>query len=83
MRATPPAELYASFDTRAQGAGYRALLDRAKRLPGVDDASNAPEVRVGEGPTASSRRVDVTLFWQSPGEASPRRYDASAVVASR
>ena len=61
--------------------GYRALLERAKRLPGVTDSSNAPDVRVDDGPSLSSRRVDITLFWQLPGDASVHRHSATAVVA--
>jgi type IV pilus assembly protein PilV len=80
MRAADSATLYASFDRRAGGVGYRALLDRAKQLPGVDDASNMPDVRVADGPSTTSRRVDITVFWQLPGDASVHRHSASTVV---
>jgi type IV pilus assembly protein PilV len=83
MRATAPESLFTAFDTRAQGPGYRALLDRARRLPGVDENANAPEVRVGDGPSAASRQVDITMYWKAPGDDRIHRYDASAVVASR
>ena len=81
MRAADPATLYATFDARAEGTGYRALLERAKRLPGVGDALNAPDVRVSDGPSASSRRIDVTVFWQLAGDASAHRHGATAAIA--
>ena len=81
IRAADAATLHANFDTRAAGPGYRALLERAKRLPGVTDSSNTPDVRVDDGPSLSSRRVDITLFWQLPGDASVHRHSATAVVA--
>ena len=80
MRASSQATLYAMFDSREDGAGYRAFLDRASRLPGVAVQSNAPDVRVGDGPSAGSRRVDVTVFWRAPGEPTAHRHSASAVL---
>jgi type IV pilus assembly protein PilV len=81
MRASTPASLYATFDSRADGPGYRAFRDRAKRLPGVTDIFNAPELRISDGPSAGSRRVDITVFWQAPGDPVAHRHSASAVVA--
>jgi type IV pilus assembly protein PilV len=83
MRAADAATLYANFDSRAGGAGYRALLEKAKQLPGVDDSSNAPEVNVSDGPSMTSRRVDITVFWRLPGDASVHRHGASAVAMGR
>ena len=37
-------------------------------LPGVTDAANAPQVRIGE-----QRDVTITLGWQAPGEATPHQ----------
>ncbi|MET0916850.1 MAG: hypothetical protein ABWY07_00280, partial [Burkholderiales bacterium] len=55
MQAADNATLYAEFDMRAGGAGYRALVAQAQRLPGVTAARYAPEVLVTPGPSATSR----------------------------
>jgi Tfp pilus assembly protein PilV len=81
IRASTASSLYATYDSRADGPGYRALRERAKRLPGVSDGTNAPDVRVSDGLSAGSRQVDVVVFWQVPGDAAAHRYSASAVIA--
>jgi type IV pilus assembly protein PilV len=61
-----PASVPDRYDAEADGAGYRALLSQAMRLPGVSGDANAPNVTVDD--TAESRRVRVVVRWQSPGE---------------
>jgi hypothetical protein len=83
MQAADNATLYAEFDMRAGGAGYRALLAQAQRLPGVTAVRYAPEVLVTPGPSATSRMAAVTVQWLLPGEAAPHRYSASTAVGGR
>jgi hypothetical protein len=83
MQAADNATLYAEFDVRAGGAGYRALAAQAQRLPGVGATSNAPQVLITPGPSATSRTAAVTVQWLFPGDTSPHRYSASAVVGGR
>lgn len=83
MQASDNATLYAEFDMRVGGAGYRALVAQAQRLPGVTAARYAPEVLVTPGPSATSRMAAVTVQWLLPGDAAPHRYSASAAVGGR
>ena len=69
-----PAGVAARYD--AAGDGYRALLARAARLPGVSSDANAPDVSVDD--SGESRRVHVVMRWQPPGE---RAHTASIHVA--
>jgi len=46
MGATDVATLATRFDARSGGAGYTALLDRAKNLPGVSATQNSPDILV-------------------------------------
>ena len=68
---------------RAAGAGYRALVAQALRLPGVTAVRYAPEVLVTAGPSGTSRMAEVTVQWLLPGDAAPHRYSASAAVGGR
>jgi len=80
MRGAASPTLFANFDARATGAGYAWILEQAKRLPGVDDVTNAPDVRISDGPALGSRRVEITIFWRHRGESIVHRHDAVAVV---
>jgi Tfp pilus assembly protein PilV len=71
-----PAGVAARYDASTGGAGYRALLVQAERLPGVSSGANAPEVSVDD--TGESRRVRVVMRWQPTGE---RVHSASIRVA--
>lgn len=71
------------YDSHAGGPGFRALAAAAKRLPGVTDSINAPVVSIAPGPSAGSRRVSVTVYWQLANEASPHRASITGVVAPR
>ena len=83
MGAADVATLAARFDVRGGGAGYAALLERAKKLPGVSAAQNAPDVRVAPGPTSDSREISVVVYWSAPGDLQIHRYGATAVVGGR
>jgi hypothetical protein len=83
MQAADNATLYAEFDMRAGGAGYRSLLAQAQRLPGVTATRYAPEVLVTAGPSTTSRTAAVTVQWLLPGDTAPHRYSASAAVGGR
>ena len=66
MSVEDPATLPARYDSVTEGDGYRALLARALRLPGVSTSSNRPGLAIVDD--ADRRRVLVTLFWQMPGD---------------
>src|SRR5438105_15641540 len=74
MHAIDAATLASHFDSSTRGAGWLALLNGAKHLPGVTDTQNVPYLRVDDGPSATSRRVALDLFWQSPGDVIAHRY---------
>ena len=80
MWADNPATLAARYDAQTGGDGYTAFARLALRLPGAQIAGNAPEVRVESGPTATSRRVNVAVHWQMPGEPLAHHYRALAVI---
>ena len=82
MRASDPATLAARFDPSAGTADWLALLDQAKRLPGVNDVQNVPAIQIIDGPTTTSRQISLSVFWQSPGDLVVHRYAASAVIAT-
>lgn len=71
-----PATILDRYDVSADGAGYRALLAQATRLPGVSSDANAPEVSIDDA--GETRRVRVVVRWQPPGE---RFHQASIHVA--
>jgi type IV pilus assembly protein PilV len=83
MGVTDVATLAARFDAQRGGAGYAALLDRAKKLPGVSDAQNSPDVLIGPGPTTDSREISLVVYWAAPGEPRIHRYATTAVVGGR
>ncbi len=80
MRTADDASLYADFDMRAGGAGYRALVAQASRLPGVTASTYAPQVLITDGPSTTSRRVAVTISWLPPGDTTAHRYAVSSAV---
>ncbi|MFO1413291.1 MAG: hypothetical protein U1F10_05155 [Burkholderiales bacterium] len=67
---------YAATD----GDGYVELLEMVARLPGGADKGNEPVVTVAAGPSATSTRVSVTLYWQRPGDAFRHSYSTTAVI---
>ena len=80
MQAANPATLHAEFDMSGGGAGYLAVVEQARTLPGVSATRLAPDVHVTAGPSADSRKVVVAVLWQLPGDTLVHRYDASAVI---
>ena len=82
MRASDPATLAARFDPSANMADWLALLGQAKRLPGVSYIQNVPALQIIDGPTTTSRQVSLSVFWQTPGDLTPHRYAATAVIAT-
>jgi type IV pilus assembly protein PilV len=80
MRALDAATLATRFDSSTHGIGWLALLDQAKRLPGVTDTHNVPSLQIIDGPTTTSRQVTLDVFWQTPGDGIVHRYDASAII---
>jgi type IV pilus assembly protein PilV len=82
MHATDPATLASRFDRSTGGPGWLALLDQAKRLPGVDDTQNVPMLEIADGPTAGSRQVSLDVFWQTPDNDQIHRYAATGVVGA-
>jgi type II secretory pathway pseudopilin PulG len=81
MAAEDPATLGDRYDARTSGPGFRQLLASAVRLPGVTASTNAPLVSIGTGPSGGSRRVAVTVFWQSQTDSSPRRQSVTGAVS--
>lgn len=71
-----PAAIVERYDAATDGAGYRALLAQALRLPGVASDANVPDVSIDDA--GESRRVRVVVRWQPPGE---RAHQASIHVA--
>ncbi len=80
MWSDDPATLAAKY--QSGGAGYNALLEMVKTLPGASDKGNEPDVIVAAGPSVSSSLVTVTIYWVPPGEAIANRhnYTTMAVV---
>ena len=83
MQAADNSTLYAEFDMRAGGAGYRTLVAQAQRLPGVSASRYPPEVLITDGPSSASRNAAVSVQWLLPGDAAPHRYAVSAAVGGR
>jgi len=75
------ATLAERYDAVLPGPGYRSLAAMAARLPGVRDGANAPVVSAAPGPSAGSRSVSVTVYWQLPGESAPHRAAMTSVLA--
>jgi len=82
MRGTDPTTLAIRFDSSSRGAGWLALIEQAKRLPGVSDAQNIPTLQITNGPTTGSRAVLLEVLWQAPADALVHRYAASAVIGA-
>lgn len=61
-----PGTLGSRYEAATGGAGYRAILVQAMRLPGVTAATNTPRITVDD--TAERRRVQVTVLWQLPSD---------------
>jgi len=78
MSAEAPATLAARYDAAADGDGYRRILARAMRLPGVSAQANAPRVTIDD--TTEGRRIRVTVQWQLPGEPVAHRTSVAAVL---
>ena len=76
ISAEAPATIVDRYDASADGAGYRALLAQAMRLPGVSSDANTPAVSIDDA--GENRRVRVVVRWQPPGE---RLHQASIHVA--
>lgn len=81
MSAEDPGTLADRYDARTTGPGFRQLLALATRLPGVTASTNSPLVSVEPGPSGGSRRVTVTVFWQSPSDSSSHRQTVTGVVS--
>jgi len=76
-----PESLAARYGGAGNGDGYRDFVQLAHALPGTTLPGNTPEVRIEQGPSASSHAVSVTLRWQAPGETTAHRYSTSSVVS--
>ena len=83
MQTADNATLYADFDMRAGGTGYRAFAVQAQRLPGVDDTHLSPELLVTAGPSSTSRVAAIAVQWRLPGDTAAHRYATTAVVGGR
>ncbi|HET9046618.1 MAG TPA: hypothetical protein VFO33_06650 [Casimicrobiaceae bacterium] len=83
MQAADNSTLYAEFDMRAGGAGYRSLVAQAQRLPGASAGRYLPEVLITDGPSLASRNAAITIQWLLPGDGAPHRYAVAAVVGGR
>lgn len=75
------ATLAERYEASRDGAGYRALAARARLLPGVTTSVNLPSLSITDGPSISSRRVDVVVSWQPPGAARAHRASMTTVIA--
>ena len=82
MHASDPATLAAPFDAALNGAGWLALVDQARKLPGVTESANAPAIQFADGPTATSRQLTLTVSWQPPDDPAAHRYAISAVIGT-
>lgn len=80
MAAEDPSALADRYDPH--GAGFRSVLATAMRLPGVTETENVPAIAVTAGPSARSRHVQVTVFWQLPNETLPHRASMTSAVGS-
>jgi type IV pilus assembly protein PilV len=73
--------LAADFDSGGAGIPYtefKTWVDQ--RLPGA--SAKAPVVTVTPGVTATSSDVQITIFWQPPGEISLHHYDVDATIGT-
>jgi len=74
------ATLPARYDSAAPGAGYRGLVAAARQFPGVTAERNLPQVDIVDGPSAQSRRIFVSVYWQLPAEPAPHRAAVTGLV---
>ena len=73
--------LVANFASASGGASYTEFKKWVgQRLPGASAAGNDPIVTVAAGATATSSDVQITVFWQPPGETSRHHFDVDATV---
>ena len=61
------------------GAGYRALLASAMRLPGVTADTNAPQVAV-DTTASGARRIAISVSWQLPNEGGAHHASVAGVI---
>jgi hypothetical protein len=83
MSAEDPVTLVERYASTIPGPGFRSLVGAARQLPGVTDAINAPTVSIAPGPSANSRRVSVTIYWQLPSDGILHRTVMTSVVAAQ
>jgi type IV pilus assembly protein PilV len=76
-----PATLASRYDPATDGAGYRALLAQALRLPGVTALANTPGVAIDDD--AKRRRVRVTVRWQSPADVAVHQASVTGMLPHR
>lgn len=73
--------LVANFASASAGPPYTEFKNWVgQRLPGASAAGNDPIVTITPGATATSSNVQITVFWQPPGETSRHHYDVDATV---
>jgi type IV pilus assembly protein PilV len=77
------ATLTADFDWTKGGIPYTEFKTWVgQRLPGASVAGNEPRVTFSPGATATSRDVQVTVFWQPPGELFRHQYQVDATIGT-
>jgi len=75
--------LVANFGSGGGGIPYTEFKTWVgQRLPGASIALNAPVVTITPGATATSSDVQITIFWQPPGEPSRHKYDIDATIGT-
>jgi hypothetical protein len=85
-----PAVLKAKYDSTVGGAGYVTFANDVATLPGVVVATttNLPTVLVDpaapapQTPSLQGHVVQVTVFWQLPGDTTVHNYTTTGVVGS-
>lgn len=85
-----PAVLHAKYDSTVGGAGYVSFENEVANLPGVVVASstNLPLVLVDpaapapQTPSLQGHVVQVTVFWQLPGDPTIHNYTTTGVVGN-
>jgi type IV pilus assembly protein PilV len=83
-----PTALKAKYDSTVGGAGYVIFKGQAASLPGVTATFNLPTVLVDpaapapQPPSLQGHVVQVTVFWQVPGDTTVHNYTTTGVVGS-
>jgi type IV pilus assembly protein PilV len=77
--ATEDAALLDARYATSAGAGYRALLASATRLPGVTADTNAPQVTI-DATASGARRIAISVRWQLPNEPAAHRASVAGVI---